>query len=63
MFYYELVNMNNLRLEERTVVENIYLILNQEWNYEEVEETKKMMEMFEDSEKILSRFMAIKSWM
>lgn len=60
MYYYEFVEMNSLQPEERTVIENIYLILNQEWNYGEAEETKKMIKMFARSEEVIERFMSIK---
>lgn len=60
MYYYKFVEMNSLRLEEKIVIENIYLLLNQEWNYEEVEETKKMVKMFKDSEEVIARIMPIK---
>lgn len=60
MYYYKFVEMNSLRLEEKIVIENIYLLLNLEWNYEEVEETKKMVKMFKDSEEVIARIMPIK---
>lgn len=35
MAFYELIDMNRLRVEEKSILENIYLIINQQWNYED----------------------------
>lgn len=59
MAYYQYIDMNSLQSEEAIVLENIYLILNNRWNYGEVEETKKMVKMFEDSEEVIARCMSI----
>lgn len=60
MAYYEYVDMNSLQSEDAVVLENICLLLNEKWHYRKVEETKKMVEMFEDSEEVIARFMSIK---
>lgn len=60
MKYYDIIDMKSLQMKERTVLENIYLILNQEWLYQEEKETKQMVAMFEDSEKIIDKFMSMK---
>ena len=60
MAYYEYVDMNSLQSEDAVVLENICLLLNEKWDYEEVEETKKMIKMFEDSEDVIAKIMSIK---
>ncbi len=60
MAYYEYVEMNSLEPEEVIILENICMVVSGEWHYEEVEETKKMMKMFENSEEVLAKIMSIK---
>lgn len=60
MAYYKYVDMNSLQSEDAVVLENICLLLNEKWHYRKVEETKKMVEMFENSEEVIARFMSIK---
>lgn len=60
MSYYTYVEVNSLQSEDAVVLENICLLLNKKWDYEEVEETKKMIEIFENSEEVIARFMSIK---
>ncbi|RRK32251.1 hypothetical protein EBB54_13425 [Schaedlerella arabinosiphila] len=60
MAYYKYVEMNSLEPEEVIILENICMVVSGEWHYEEVEETKKMMKMFENSEEVLAKIMSIK---
>ena len=58
MAYYKYVEMNSLEPEEVIILENICMVVSGEWHYEEVEETKKMMKMFENSEEVLAKIMS-----
>lgn len=60
MSYYTYVEVNSLQSEDAVILENICLLLNKKWDYEEAEETKKMIEMFQNSEEVIARFMSIK---
>ena len=60
MAYYNYVQMDSLQPEEIIILENIYMLLNGRWHYKEAEETKKMKEMFENSEDVIAKIMSIK---
>lgn len=60
MYYYYFADMESLRMNVREALENIFIILNKKWNFEEKKETKKMLKMFENPESILSEVMSIK---
>lgn len=60
MAYYKYVEMKNMSSEDAVILENIHLLLNEKWDYEKVEETKKLIKMFEDSEEVMSKIMSIK---
>ena len=58
--YYYYADMDSLRLNVKEALENIFLILNGEWDLYDEEETEKMLEMFENPDEILAEVMAIK---
>lgn len=60
MYYYYFADMESLRPNVREVLEDIFLILNDKWDYSEIEETGKMLAMFENPKKILSEVMSIR---
>lgn len=60
MYYYYFADMDSLRLNVKEALENIYLILNGEWDLDDEEETEKMLEMFENPDEILAEVMSIK---
>lgn len=62
MYYYYFADMESLRMSMREALENIFIILYDDgrWDCDEAEETKKMLAMFENPDKILSEVMSIK---
>lgn len=59
MYYWNFINMKYVTSKVREAMEDIFLILNQEWEYNETRETQKMLKMFQNSEEILEEVMAM----
>ena len=61
MYYYYFADMESLRPKVREAMEDIFLILQGKWGFDEdEEETEKMLEMFKNPEDILSEIVSIK---
>lgn len=59
MYYYEFAEMNNLPISVREAVEDIYLVVNQEWDFDEKMATEKMVKMLENPKKMLEKLISL----
>lgn len=60
MYYWDFVNMKKAPSLVREAAEDIYLLMNGEWDYEDTKANEKMMRIFENPEKLLDEVMDMK---
>ena len=58
--YYNFADLKRMSMSVREMIENIYLVVNKKWNFEDERATKKMIETFKHPEEELAELMAIK---
>lgn len=61
MYYWHFVNFKNVPALVREATEDIYLMVNDEWDYEDIKATEKMKKIFDNSEELLQEVMAMKA--
>lgn len=61
MYYWDFVNFKNVPALVREATEDIYLMVNNKWDYEDTKATEKMEKIFNNSEKLLQEAMTMKA--
>lgn len=60
MYYWDFGRIKHESLKVQDILEDIFLVTNKEWDFEEEKATKKMMNLFDDKDSVLREIMAMK---
>lgn len=60
MYYWDLGNIKHASLKAQEIIEDIFLIVNGEWDFTEKKATQKMMNLFKDKDGVIREIMEMK---